>query len=107
MAAVPPERLRRLARLRLQLGEARRRYGVALAAVLAEQQDQQGHQRRQRRWWVKPYLQRRILHGQFDTLMQELMRECEGDFKSYLRMEPDMFLELCNRVTPRIEKNAR
>ena len=37
--------------------------------------------------------------------MQELMRESRGDFKSFLRMEPEMFREMLDRVTPRIEKS--
>ena len=44
------------------------------------------------------------MYGKYDTLMQELMPECEGDFKSYMWMEPDMFQELCNCVGPRIAK---
>jgi len=39
--------------------------------------------------------------GQYDTLMQELMRESRGDFKSYLRMEPEIFREMLDRVSPR------
>ena len=35
--------------------------------------------------------------------MQELMRESRGDFKSFLRMEPEMFREMFDRVAPRIE----
>lgn len=108
MAAIPPERLRLMV-LRMEAGEARRRYGAALVALLAEEEEQrrQRLRRRRRRWWVKPYLQRRMLHGQYDTLMQELMRECQGDFKDFMRMPPDMFLELCHRVGPRIAKNTQ
>jgi len=40
--------------------------------------------------WVKPWLSRRVTLGHYDNLMQELMRESRGDFKSDLRIEPDM-----------------
>ena len=43
------------------------------------------------RWWVKPWLQWRTMYGQYYTLMQKVMWECEGDFKSNMQMEPDMF----------------
>ena len=49
----------------------------------------------------KAWLLRRVTLGHYDTLMQELMRESRGDFKSFLRMEPEMF----DRVAPRIEKS--
>ena len=55
--------------------------------------------------WVKPWLSRRVTLGHYDTLMQELMRESRGDFKSYLRMEPEMFREMLDRVGPRTEKS--
>ena len=32
------------------------------------------------------------------------MRESRGDFKTFLRMEPEMFREMLDRVAPRIEK---
>lgn len=47
------------------------------------------------------------MHGQYETLMQELMQECHGDFKSFLRMEVEMFMELLHRVAPVIAKNMR
>ena len=65
---------------------------------LEEQQDQQ--RRRE-----KPWLLRRVTLGHFDTLMQELMRESCGDFKANLRIEPPMFREIMNRLTPRIFKH--
>ena len=37
--------------------------------------------------------------------MQDLMRESRGDFKSFLRMEPEMFRDMLDRVAPRIEKS--
>jgi len=44
--------------------------------------------------WVKPWLSRRVTLGHYNTLMQELMRESRGDFKSYMHMEPEMFRDM-------------
>jgi len=72
-----------------------------MAAILLEDQ-RQHHQQRRRTMWVKPWLSRRVTLGHYDTLMQELMRESRGDFKFYLRMEPEMFREMLDRVGPRM-----
>ena len=56
---------------------------------------------------MRPWIQRRVLFGQYETLFAELMRESRGDFKSYMRMEPDMFRELIQRIEPRITKNSQ
>lgn len=96
----------RLANLRLQLLQVQRRRDYLMAAFLLEEQRQHQQQRR-RTMWVKPWLLRRVTLGHYDTLMQELMRESRGDFKSYLRMEPEMFREMLDRVSPRIEKSQQ
>ena len=36
--------------------------------------------------------------------MQELERESQGDFTNYMRMEPAMFHELVQRLTPRLRR---
>ena len=57
--------------------------------------------------WVKPWLLRCVTLGHYETLMQELMHESHGDFKSFLRMEPEMFRDILDRVAPRIERVKR
>ena len=103
--AIPPQRLR-LVQLRANLERARRRHDHILVALLAEEEQQARRVRRRRRWWVKPWLLQRTLYGQYDTLMPELMRTCAGDFKSFLRIEPEMFREMLDRVGPRITKKT-
>ena len=93
-----------VARLRERLAFARYRYNLVLALV-AEQERNAERVRRKRRWWVRPWLTRRSLFGQYETLMLELRLEHHGDFKAFLRMEPQLFHELLQRVGPRIEKN--
>ena len=53
---------------------------------------------------MRPWIARRELFGQYDTLMAELERESRGDFASFLRMEPAMFHEILLRLTPRLTK---
>ena len=115
--AIPPQRLQhhvprnrrlrlRILALRLELEEEEHRHAAVLARLIqARQQLRQG--RRQRRWWVRPWIQRRRLFGQYDTLFQELERESQGDYVGYIRMDRDLFVELLDRVTPRITKGPR
>jgi len=49
---------------------------------------------------VNPWLSRRVTLGHYGTLMQELMRESRGDFKSYLRMEPETGTPYGARTAP-------
>ena len=49
-------------------------------------------------------LARRELFGTYHQLMTELERESRGDFKGYLGMEPDMFHDMLERLTGRLEK---
>ena len=58
------------------------------------------------RWWVHPWLVRRPTYDHFENLMVKLERELHGNFKGFLRREPDMFHELVQHVGPRIEKGC-
>ena len=64
-------------------------------------------ERRERRFWVKPWLQRRTMLGQYDTLFQELDRESAGDYFGYIRMDRNLFAEILQRVAQRITKGPR
>lgn len=104
MPPIPPQRLRVLM-LQEQLQVAAYEHDVALLALIRERERQQG--RRRRRWWVRPWIERRRLFGQYETLFQELERESRGDYVGYIRMDPELFAELLLRVTPRITKGPR
>ncbi len=54
--------------------------------------------------WVHPWLLRRPIYGHYETLLAELNREDIPTFRNYIRMDPDMFFELVERLSPRIEK---
>ena len=60
--------------------------------------------RRQRTQWVRQWLLRRPMYGQYEKLMHELTTEDPTSFKNFLRVDPDIFMELLHRVGPRIEK---
>lgn len=96
--------------LELELARVRHRHNLILAALLEEaEQERQRQQRapRPRRWWVRDWILRRPLFGQYETLMRELEAENTDDFKAYLRIEPQMWRELLQRVGPRITKSHR
>lgn len=63
--------------------------------------------RRRRRYWVKPWLSRRPILGQYDTLFQELDRESQGDYMGFIRLDRNLFHEILQRVAPRICKSDR
>jgi len=75
---------------KLRMKRMRQTRAVAVSAVLGEITGK----RKKRSVWVKPWLQRRVFLGQYDTLMAELIRESRGDFKSFLRIEPAMFYQI-------------
>ena len=62
--------------------------------------------RRNRSCWVRPWLsaERRLQFGHYDRLLAELRMEDQKSFFNFLRMPPEMFDELLNRIAPRIRK---
>jgi hypothetical protein len=63
--------------------------------------------RRERRWWVRPWIQRRPFLGQYETLFAELDRESHGDYMAFIRIDRNLFAEVLQRVSPRITKGPR
>ncbi len=55
-------------------------------------------------FWFRPWLLRRPIYVHYETLLTELNQEDIPAFQNYTRMDPDMFFELVERLTPRIEK---
>ncbi len=93
----------------------RRQY---MLAVLQNEADQnklaiyryiQGRHRwrrgQRRRWWTRPWIRRRRQFGlyMYDQLMVELRREDEAAFINFMRMTPEMFDELLDRISEMIE----
>ena len=72
--------------------------------LLQIQRNMRNRRRRQRSVWVRPWLLRREAFGHYNVLMQELATESESDFINFMRMDPRMFAEVVERVTPRIQR---
>lgn len=77
----------------------------AMVAALVNRLGQIG--RRVRRWWVKPWIQRRRFFGQYQTLFTELEREFHGDFMGFIRIDRNLFAEVLQRIAPRITKATK
>ena len=73
---------------------------------LALQQQEEEHERKARRTWVWPYLQRRMEHGHYDNLMRELADECPELFQNYTRMSKTLFNDIVEAITPKIERKT-
>ena len=61
-------------------------------------------QQRRRKIWVRQWLTRRPLYGQYEQLLHELNREDSKGYKNFLRVDANMFGELLDRISPRIKK---
>lgn len=58
----------------------------------------------EKRIWTRPWILRRHSHGASALLLKELRSEDSGEFKSILRMTPNIFDNLLNLVGPQIQK---
>ena len=60
--------------------------------------------------WVRPWIGRRHLLGLYDRLMVELRSEDPKAFNNFMRMPPEMYDEIVDKLTPALTKpttNAR
>ena len=75
--------------------------------LMLDDEVQARQRRRAKRFWVRPWLSadRRLQFGHYDQLLRELRMEDNSSFFNYMRMEPLMFDEILNRVSPRIQKS--
>ena len=60
--------------------------------------------RRQKKQWCKKWLENRRTLGSHVTLLRELEDGHHRDFNNYMRMDPDTFYRLLEKVQQRIEK---
>ena len=66
--------------------------------------EEERRERSKRKIWVRTWLLRRPEHGFYESLLQELAREDPAGFQNFLRVKPELFLELLERVGPKITK---
>ena len=62
--------------------------------------------RRAHRVWIREWIAKRSDHGLYDRLMVELRNEDQRSFKNFMRMPPDMFDEIVQRLTPALLKQT-
>ncbi|XP_072181366.1 uncharacterized protein [Diadema setosum] len=106
MSLIPPQLLQQrdpqvqhLAQLRERVAHARYHYNLVLAALAALVTDEGRREEllrrtRRRRWWMRPWIVQKPIYGQCEQLVEELRIENPADFKSFLRVEPDLFFKL-------------
>ena len=73
--------------------------------LLRQQQREQQRQWHQRTCWARPWLLRRPEFGQYENLLHELNREDTQSFRNFMRIPPELFRELIERLGPRIQAN--
>ena len=54
--------------------------------------------------WVREWLARRPVFGQYDQLLNELHAQDKKGYKNFLRITPELFHEMVEKLTPRLEK---
>ncbi|XP_064122501.1 putative nuclease HARBI1 [Macrobrachium nipponense] len=59
------------------------------------------------RIWAQEWLTRRQLHGDYDQLLQELNKEDRKGHKNFLRIYPELFEEMVERLTPLSKKDTK
>ena len=69
-----------------------------------EQRIARRRRRAPRTVWVRPWLLRRPIFGHYENLLQELNRDDLREYKKFIRVSPELFMELVHRVGPRITK---
>lgn len=73
-------------------------------ALHVQRQQNQGRPVRRRAIWTRGWIRRRQQLGVYHQLMGELRQEDPTAFKNFMRMEPDMYNELSNRLEHRLTK---
>ena len=60
--------------------------------------------RRERKIWLRSWIQRRMQQGAYQNLVQELALEDKEMYKNHFRMEEATFIEVANQITSKIIK---
>ena len=85
-------------------------YFSAVALILLEDQEKRKKEQakkeitptrkmKARTMWVKEWLTRRHHFGHFDQLLTELHKEDPRDYINYLRITPDLFQEMVEKLS--------
>lgn len=74
-----------------------------LQIVVLEEEEERDFMR-DRRWWVRDWLSRRPVHGQYDALLHELRLEDPASYRNFLRVDHETFLMLLHRLEGNLTK---
>ena len=77
---------------------------LALVLLMYKRQRDKKKKAKPRRFWIRPWVTRRLEFGCYENLLKELELESPEDFHAFLRMEPEMFHEIVMRIGERITK---
>ena len=88
----------------LQLNHQHNVNNMLMVRVVQEHGRVQQRRRRRRTMWVKLWIGRRLELGQYSSLLEELRLEDVPAFRNFLRIEPEMFVEILDRVRDTIWK---
>ena len=91
----------KLLKLQVDLACEASENNLLLYALLLEMKKRK---KKRRTLWVRPWLLRRPLYGQYEKLLEELQLEDGHAFRNFIRMDGNLFMELLDRVHRRIEK---
>ena len=87
-------------RLHLRLAVVRQRNRLARIRLLVLDMHRRSVRKQPKKWWMKSWvtpIQRQNL-GQYDTLMIELRHTDPQSFRNFMRMPPELFDELLDRI---------
>ena len=84
---------------------------LAAIAVLLKLQNEKNKKHKNppalRKWWVRPWLARRVQFGHYEQLMQKLADDDPLAFKNFQKINEELFMELLVRVGYHIEKQQK
>ena len=103
MAHLPAQRLRNI-ELLAQMEEDAAEDDLAILHLVQYRRNRNRRRRARRRYWIRPWTQRRKDFGHYDRLMHELETEDRQSFLNFLRVPPAMFCEMEQRLSERLTK---
>lgn len=78
--------------------------GLILLERLQDQQAKKKRKLKPRRWYTRRWIQQREQYGQYDNFLQEVRLNDREAYRYFLRVDPEMFDEMLERITPLIMK---
>ena len=94
-----------LSNLQLQLDRQNAENNIAVAQYVLN--ERRRRMRRRRAVWVRPWLQRRNLLGQYERLMSEIRDEDLPAFKNFVRVEQECFMSCLSGWVTELARRTR